>query len=85
LKQEILMSTAQMEINSMRELNFDEMNMVGGADFSWQAAGASMVAGGVAGGLGGMALGGIGAAPGALAGALAGGITYGVYEVVMLL
>lgn len=78
------MSTAQMEINSMRELNLNEMDMVGGADFSWQAAGASMAAGAVAGGMAGAIAGGVGAGPGALAGALTGGITYGVYEVIML-
>lgn len=64
----------------MRELTFNEVEAVSGAEVTSGGLIASAVAGGITGGLAGATAAGVGAIPGALGGAMLGVISYTLYE-----
>jgi len=66
---------------TIRELDADELALVGGA-WTWEGLAAAMFTGGIVGGVSGMAT-GVGAPAGALGGALLGGASYLIHDMFM--
>jgi hypothetical protein len=67
---------------AMRELTFEEVSMISGAEVTAGGIVGSAVAGAVVWAVGGAGVAGVGAVPGALAGAVTGVASYVIFEVV---